>query len=186
MAAFYVGWKLWGLFIGMAAAAAVSVAAFLHERRRNRLGTVAAVSLLYLLGQGVQIIVGVITDSPTVYLAQGVIASGVSGLAFLLSAVIGRPLAGRFGLEVYPFPDEVQRSKTFRRVFGRISLVWAAYLLARCFGRLLALSTGQLGLFFLLTGVGVPVAAALMSWSLWYGVRGFRRSAEWAHLPARA
>lgn len=26
---------------------------------------------------------------------------------------------------------------------------------------------------------GIPFTAALMSWSIWYGVRGFRRSAEW-------
>jgi hypothetical protein len=26
---------------------------------------------------------------------------------------------------------------------------------------------------------GIPLTAALMSWSLWYGLRGFRRSREW-------
>jgi len=26
---------------------------------------------------------------------------------------------------------------------------------------------------------GFPITMALMSWSIWYGVRGFRRSEEW-------
>ncbi len=66
-------------------------------------------------------------------------SNGVYGLAFLVSVAVGRPLAGVFAQETYPFPPEVKASHTFRNVFSRISLVWATYLLLRTGLRFFAL-----------------------------------------------
>ena len=66
-------------------------------------------------------------------------SNGVYGLAFLVSVAVGRPLAGVFAQETYPFPPEVKASHTFRSVFSRISLVWATYLLLRAGLRFFAL-----------------------------------------------
>ena len=69
---------------------------------------------------------------------------------------------------------------TFRRVFSRVSLAWAAYLLARSALRLMALTRVSVeGFIFVNIVTGIPLTAALMAWSIWYGVRGFRRSEEW-------
>jgi hypothetical protein len=181
---FYAGWKLLGLGAGIGLASVVSLAAFGYERRRNRSGMVAGVSLLFLLLQAAQALVGILTDSVTVYLAQGVMVSGASGVTFLGSVVVRRPLAGMFGQEVFPFPAAVRGSAMFRRVFGRISVAWGVYLIVRCGIRLAILLTGHIELF-LLTGIltGVPGSAALMSWSLWYGVRGFRHIVHTGALP---
>ena len=81
---------------------------------------------------------------------------------------------------MYPFPDEVRESATFRLVFGRVSLMWGGYLLARSALRLATLQGASVEAFLLVNAVtGLPLTAALLAWSTWYGVRGFRTSEEW-------
>jgi intracellular septation protein A len=175
--AFYIGWRLAGLWVGVAAATAVSVAAWQYERRRDRAGVVARLSLGFVI---VQATIGLISQSATVYLAQPVLLAAAFGIAFLVSAAIGRPLAGVFAGEIYPFPPEVRESATFVHVFVRVSIAWGVYQLLRSGIRLLALVGGGVELFLVVNLVtGVPLTAGLMSWSIWYGLRGFRRSEEW-------
>jgi len=177
VAVFYVGWKLVGLSTGVVAATAVTVAAYLWERRQARTGLTAAIGLAIAL---VQALVGLLASSAKWYFAPPVIVNAAYGIAFLMSVVIGRPLAGVFASETYPFPPQVKTSVTFRRVFSRVSLAWAVYLLARSALRLVALTRVSVEGFILVNIVtGIPFTALLMAWSIWYGVRGFRRSEEW-------
>src|SRR5262249_58111014 len=112
---------------------------------------------------------------------------GRSGLAFLGPVVRGRPPAGTLASETYPFPPQVMASETFRRVFSRVSLAWAAYLLARSALRLIALTRVTVeGVIVVNLLTGIPFTAALMAWSVWYGVRGFRQSEEWGGFLRRA
>jgi intracellular septation protein A len=175
--AFYLAWKVGGLIPGIATATVVALVAYRYERKHDRPGLMARLSLGFIV---VQAVVGLVARSAVVYLAQPVLLSAVFGLAFVGSVAARRPLAGMFAMEIYPFPDEVRASATFRRVFGRVSLVWGIYLLVRSVTRLAALSHGRIEAFLAVNLVtGVPLTAALMSWSIWYGLRGFRRSAEW-------
>ena len=177
VAVFYVGWKLVGLSTGVVAATAVTVASYLWERRQARTGLLAAIGLAIAL---VQALVGLLAGNAKWYFAPPVIANAAYGIAFLMSVVIGRPLAGVFASETYPFPPQVKTSVTFRRVFSRVSLAWAVYLLARSALRLVALTRVSVEGFILVNIVtGIPFTALLMAWSIWYGVRGFRRSEEW-------
>jgi len=74
----------------------------------------------------------------------------------------------------------VKSSNTFRRVFSRVSMVWAVYLLSRSALRIIALMHLGVEAFIVINVVtGLPFTAAIMAWSIWYGVRGFRRSDEW-------
>jgi len=175
--AFYLCWKLVGLGAAIAVATALSAVAYGWERRHGRPGIGAALGLAITLTQAV---VGLATGSAIAYFVPPLVVNGLWGLAFIGSVAIGRPLSGVFAQETYPFPDAVKASATYRRVFSRISLVWGVYFLARTAIRLLALSRRDVGLFILINlATGIPFTAALMSWSIWYGVRGFRRSAEW-------
>lgn len=175
--AFYLGWKLAGLAVGITAATVVSVTSWRYERRRERPGTIARLSLGFVV---IQAVIGLVSGSAAVYLAQPVLLSAALGIVFLVSAMIRRPLAGVFANELYPFPSEVRDSQTFRRVFGRISIAWGSYQLLRSAIRLLALAHGSIESFLIINLVtGVPFTAGLMAWSIWYGVRGFRRSDEW-------
>jgi intracellular septation protein A len=174
---FYLGWKLIGLGTGVIAATAVSIAAYVWERRRARSGLTASIGLAIAL---VQAAAGLAAGSARAYLAPPVIISAAYGLAFLGSVVIGRPLAGVFAQETYPFPPEMRASETYRRTFSRISLVWAACLLGRSALRLVILVRSSVDVFVLVNIVtGAPITVALMAWSIWYGVRAFRRSGEW-------
>jgi intracellular septation protein A len=175
--AFYVLWKLWGLVPGIAAATAVALLAFRHERRQQRPGLVVRISLVFVV---VQAVVGLWTGSAEIYLAIPVLVNAGYGLAFIGSTPIGRPLAGVFAEEMIALPDEVKQSRTHRTVFGRISLAWGAYMVSRSALRLLVLVLLGVDLFVAVGfATGFPITMALMSWSIWYGIRGFRRSAEW-------
>jgi hypothetical protein len=169
---FYLGWKLVGLVAGIVAATAVTAAAFLWERRRGRTGLGASIGLSIAL---VQALTGLLSGSARWYFAPQVVANTLGGFVFLGSVLVGRPLAGVFASESYPFPADVKASSTFRRVFGRISLAWSAYLLGRGALRLVMLVYTSVEVFLVVSiATGIPLSAALMAWSFWYGVRGFR------------
>ena len=175
--AFYLGWRLLGLTAGIAAATVVSVAAWLYERRRQRPGVMARVSLAIVF---VQAGIGLLSGSEVAFFAPAVLINLVYGVAFMASVAIGRPLAGVFANEMTDIPPEVRASATYRRVFGRISLVWGAYLVIRAVARFALLVTVGVDAFVATNLVtGAPVMAVLMTWSIWYGTRGFRRSDEW-------
>ena len=177
VAAFYVGWKLGGLVVGIALASTVGIALDLYERRRGRAGALALVSVAFVL---VQAVVGLVADSAVVYLAQPVLVGAIWGVANIGSALVGRPLAGMFADAWYPFPPEIKASRTYRRVFGVESVVWGVYLLARSGIRMAVLATGSLGAFAVIQfATGVPFTVALVAWSVSYAVRSFDRSDEW-------
>jgi intracellular septation protein A len=175
--AFYVLWKLWGLVPGIIAATAVALFAYRYERQQDRPALVVRIALAFVL---IQAVVGLWTGSAEIYLAIPVFVNAGYGLAFIGSTVIGRPLAGVFAEEMLPLPDEVKASRTHRQTFGRISLAWGSYMVARSALRLLVLVALGVDVFVAVGFVtGFPVTMALMSWSIWYGVRSFRRSDEW-------
>ena len=180
---FYLGWKLVDLRTGILAATTLAVVAYVWERRRDRSGVTAAIGLAIAL---VQAAAGLATGTTTGYFAPGLVVNGAYGLAFLGSVLIGRPLAGIFARETYPFPPEMVASITFRRVFSQISLVWAAYLLLRTAIRVIALLRTSVELFLVVNVLtGVPLTVGIMAWSIWYGHRQFLRSTEW-RAPAEA
>jgi intracellular septation protein A len=174
---FYLGWKLVDLRTGILAATVLAVIAYLWERRRDRSGVTAAIGLCIAL---VQAAAGLATGSTTGYFAPGLIVNGAYGLAFLGSVLIGRPLAGVFARETYPFSPEMVASLTFRRVFSQISLVWATYLLLRTGIRMIALLRTSVELFLVINVLtGIPLTVGIMAWSIWYGHRRFSTSQEW-------
>ena len=175
--AFYVTWRLAGLVAGIAVSTAVSLLSWRYERKRDRSGNLAFLTLGFVL---IQAVIGLVSRSATVYLAQPVLLNAAFGLAFVISTFIGKPLAGVFANEFYPFPPEVRESRTFKRVFSVESLVWGFYNLFRSGLRLAILAIGGVEAFIVVNFLtGVPLMMIFMTWSIWYGVRGFRKSDEW-------
>lgn len=170
---FYVGWKLVGFQFGVIAATLVALGVYVWERQHGRRGLAIGIGLFIAL---VQAAAGLATGSTVAYFAPAVIINGVYGLVFLVSVLIGRPLAGLFAAESYPFTPEMKASPTFRSVFSVISLVWAAYLLSRAAIRWLTLTRASVELFILVNvASGPPLIAAIMAWSIWYAFRRFQR-----------
>ena len=170
LGAFYAGLELSGLAAGIVASALASVLIYVYERRRGRDALLVRLSLGFV---AVQSIVGLVAHSATVYLAQPVLLAAAWGLAFLVSIVIGRPLAGALACAWYPFPQWLKESADFKRVYTVESLVWGAYFLARSALRLAVLLHGSIGGFLVITFLtGTPVTVLLLAWSVRYAIRG--------------
>jgi hypothetical protein len=185
---FFAGWKLIGLGAGIAMAATFGVAVYVHERRRNRPARIVRLALALV---AIRATVGVTSGSATAYLAQEVGIDALLGCVVLASLATARPFSSWFALEIYPFPDLVRESATYRRVMRTITWVWGAYFLTRGLVRLVALlmlSTDRFALVIALTDA--PFLTGLLAWSVYYTGAVFRRSAQWgppmaaAHLPA--
>jgi intracellular septation protein A len=174
---FYVVWKLAGIVWGILAATAVALVALRYERRRDRSGVLVQIALALIL---IQAVVGIATRSAEIYLIQPVIISGLWGVAFIGSALINKPLTGVFAAELFPFPEEVRNSETFLRTFKRLSYAWGGYQLVRSALRAVTLLGLGVDLYVVVNlATGVPMIMGMMSWSIWYAVRSFRRSEEW-------
>jgi intracellular septation protein A len=175
--AFWLGWKLGGLVAGIALSTVVALGAWAYERRQARPGLMARITLAVVIFQAV---LGLASNSEVAFLAPQVLINLAWGVAFIVSALIGRPLTGVFAAEMVDMPPEVRASATYRGVFGRISAAWGAYMVVRSAVRFALLAWVGVDAFVasnLLTGA--PVMAVLMTWSVWYGTRGFRTSEEW-------
>jgi intracellular septation protein A len=173
---FYAGWKLSGLVLGVVLATAVGIGAFLYERHKERPGMVARLALAFVIIQGV---IGLAFGSAKVYLAQPVVLNLLLGLVFLVTTLRGKPFAGQFAEELYPFPPEVKESETFKRAFARVSVAWAVYFLLRSIIRLYMLQSSVDAFVVVNVVTGFPIVVGLMSWSVWYISNFFRRSEEW-------
>jgi hypothetical protein len=169
LGAFYAGLELRGLVAGIVASALASVLIYGYERRAGRDGLLVRLSLGFV---AVQSVIGLASNSTTVYLAQPVLIAAAWGLAFLVSVPLGRPLAGALAGAWYPFPDWLRASQRFKRVFGVESLAWGAYFLGRSGLRLAVLLHGGVGGFLLVTFVtGTPAMLLLLAWSVRYSLR---------------
>ena len=173
---FYLGWKVSGLLLGVILATAVGIGAYLYERHKERPGMVARLALAFVIVQGV---IGLAFGSAKVYLAQPVVLNLLLGLVFLVTTLRGKPFAGQFAEELYPFPPEVKESETFKRAFSRVSIAWAVYFLLRSIIRLYMLKSSVDAFVIVNVVTGFPIIAGLMSWSVWYITRFFRQSEEY-------
>jgi hypothetical protein len=174
LGAFYLALQLSGLAAGIAASTILSILIYLYERRIGRDGLLVRISLGFVLVQGA---IGLAAESTTVYLAQPVLVNAAWGLAFLVSALIGRPLAGALACAWYPFPREFRDTAQFKRVFAVQSLVWGGYFVGRSGIRMAALLGGSLESFLVVAFVtGTPAMFVLILWSIRHAMRGLTPS----------
>lgn len=169
---FYVGWRWIGFVVGIAFATAVGLAMWWFARRQERNALLARLSLSIVL---LQAVVGLLTGSARVYLAQAAIVGFVVGAGFLVSAAIGRPLVGAIAADLYPIPDVIRASEHYRHRFRVVTLVWGTYLVLRAVLRLIVLVVSSVEAFLAVSFVsGTPVTIALVLWSVAYALRGLR------------
>jgi intracellular septation protein A len=180
LAAFYLGWKLVGLAVGIIAAFAIGVLGVIAARREGRPGAIVRLVLAIVC---VRAIVGLIGGSTTVYFAQDVAMDTALGCAFLGSLVVGKPLAQLFAADVFDFSEEIRALPVYREVFTRITLAFGVFFLVRAVIRVIVLATASDDAYVATAAIlDAPGLLGMLAWSISYSVRRFRRTPEWEML----
>jgi intracellular septation protein A len=181
---FFAAWKAAGLGPAIAASTVVYLALAVLLLRRGRDIALIATGAVFVV---IQAIVGLLSHSATVYLAQPVVLSTLWSVAYFASVAVGRPLIGVFANAWYPFPPWFHASAPYTREFGLQSIVWGVYCLARAALRLYVLLHSGVGGFVVVSLVtGFPFLFGLVFWGIWHARRVFSRlAAATAGAPAR-
>lgn len=93
-------------------------------RRLYRRENASGLLILTTVGLAARTIAALATGSLVIYFLQPTVATGLVGLTFVGSVVVGRPLAERLMLDVCPVDDETRAHPTLRRFFSHVSLWW--------------------------------------------------------------
>lgn len=162
--AFWLVRHLAGTVAGVLAATASATVVLLVRRRSGFRGGTAALSAGLI---ALNATVGLLARNDAVYLAQGVVTTASTGLAFAVTAVTGRPLAGVLAADLYGLPVDVWHEADFVRTFRVLSWVWAAFELLSAGLRALVLSSTDTYVVVSFV-LGTPVTVALFWWSVRY------------------
>ncbi len=172
-AVFYLALVLGGFRAACVAALVWSYLAVARRLvRRERIpGILLVGTLLFTLRTGVALGTG----SAFVYFVQPTASTYVVALAFLFSAMLGRPLIERFAHDFCPLDPELMRRPFVRRFFVRISVLWAIVLTVNATFVLWLLFTSPLTTFFVERTVA---SAALTIGGIVLSTSWFRREMQ--------
>ena len=168
LAIFYLAlWLVgvWGALIGALAwsYAALAVRLILGKR-------VPGLLLLGTAAITVRTLISFLTGSVFVYFLQPTLGTVAIGLAFLLSVPVGRPLAERLAGDFVPLPHALASHPVARKVFLRITLLWAFVLLSNAAVTLWFLLTEPVGVFVMAKTASTAVftVGAVALSSFWF------------------
>jgi len=105
-------------------------------------------------------VVALASQSTFIYFLQPVLTDLFIGTAFLASALTARPVVARLAGDFYPLTDELHARPAMQRLFRRLTLLWAAALLAKAGVVFTLLLSQPLGTFVLAKSILVPVTNA--------------------------
>jgi hypothetical protein len=118
------------LGLGWAYLAAIAWSLSTVARRVVRRRPVPPIVVLGVVGITTRTVVAVASGSAFVYFVQPVLANVAMGGVFLVSVAVGRPLIGRLAHEFWELTPEVVARPAVRRLFRRLTLLWAGVNLA--------------------------------------------------------
>jgi hypothetical protein len=184
LVAFYLGWKLVALGLGIGLAGLLGVSVFVYERRRSQPAVLIRVALVLV---AIRATVGLSSGSATAYLAQEIGIDTLLGCLVLLSLRSARPFASWFTDEIYPLPVQVRESAPFTGAMRKITAVWGAYFLVRALVRLTALLTLTTDGYVLVAALSdAPFLIGLLAWSVYHTAGVLRSSPQWGPMIAAA
>jgi hypothetical protein len=155
---------------GVAMVAALSWSYGAVVRRLAFGGRVPAILFLATLGLTVRTVLG-LASSTFVYFLQPVMTTLVLAAVFFGSLCIGRPIIGKLAHDFCPMSPEIACRPSIKRLFGRLTLLWAGVHLlsaAATFALLISLSTPTFVLTKTLLSLGITCAAIVLtvSWAI--------------------
>jgi intracellular septation protein A len=105
----------------------------------------------------VRTLIALAAHSTFVYFLQPVLTDVLVGTTFLVSALTATPVVARLAGDFYPLTDELHARPVIRQLFRRLTLLWAAALLAKAVVVFVLLQTQSLNTFVLTKSVVVPL-----------------------------
>lgn len=174
LALFYLGLWLLGLGGAMVAALLWSWGALVRRALTGR--RLPGTLMIGALGLTVRTGMGLASGSAVVYFLQPTLTTVLVGAAFLLSVPAGRPLAERLAGDFCPLPDSLLGREPIRRLFGRISVLWAFVHLANAGLTVWLLMSQPLSTYLVLkTVVGWTISGCAVALSVLWFTREVRR-----------
>ncbi len=162
--------------IGLAYAAAVAWTYGCVARRVVRGDAVTGVLVLAAVGITVRTALAVGSGSTFVYFAQPVVGTALTGLVFLGSIVIGRPLIGRLAHDFWPITPEQAELASVQGLMRGLTALWGGVNLLTAAVTFLLLRSLSLGTFV--------AAKQVTGWTI--TVTAVAITIAWAHRIASA
>lgn len=175
-------YRLWGTGAALVAALSWSLGVFAYRRARGR--RIPGLLLLGLVGLAGKTIVALATGSMLLYFLQPTVTTALVGCVFLGSTFVGRPLAERLVLDLWPIEPHWVAHIELRRFFSRLSVLWAVTSLVNAGVTLWLLTTQPVTTFVLVKSLLGPLCAvgAVVPAVLWLraSLRGHGIQVEFA------
>lgn len=172
VAVFYAAFALCGLNGGLVAAVAWVYGGLAWRYARGH--GVSGMLMLAALGVTARAGLAAVTHSAVVYFLQPTLGTLMVSVSFLVSALLGRPLAQKLATDMVPMPEAFLRHVHVRRFFSRVSLLWSSVFLVNAAISLWMLFNQSLTVFlWVRTSLVAAIGAAAVVVSVW----GFQRCA---------
>jgi hypothetical protein len=120
---FYVLLMLGDMRWALAGALAWSYGAIVRRAARGR--PVPGLLILATIGITVRTTVYLLSNNDFVYFVGPILRTTLTGLAFAVSVVMGRPLIARFAGDFCPLAPDVRTRPGIMRLFTRLTILWA-------------------------------------------------------------
>ena len=106
-------------------------------------------------------LIALAADSTFLYFLQPIITDGLVAAAFLISLATARPVVARLAGDFYPMDAELSLRPRIRRLFWRLTLLWAVVGLAKAASMLWLLTSASLDTFVLVKSICMPASNLL-------------------------
>jgi len=122
-ALFYVAWVTGSHSTAYAAALLWAVAVLICRRHRGE--RIPGILMLALIGLTIRTVLALWTGSSFLYFAQPILATGLFATVFIVSCLARRPFVARIAGDFFPMTDEIAQRQRVRRLFHRLTILWA-------------------------------------------------------------
>jgi intracellular septation protein A len=106
-------------------------------------------------------VIVLVAQSTFFYFLQPIITDGVVAATFLLSLASARPMVARLAGDFYPMDAELSLRPRMRRLFWRLTAMWAVVCLAKAVAMFWALNSLSLDTFVLVKSISMPATNLL-------------------------
>jgi hypothetical protein len=117
--------------------------------------------MLTCLGLTVRTIVVIASGSAFIYFLQPIAATALVGLTFLASSVTSSPMVDRLAKDFCPLTDDIVERHRVKRLFRRLTIMWAAVNLLNAAVTCWLLLTQSVAVFVAVK----PLSAMAVTWS---------------------